>query len=280
MFGIITDNFITKVHQAFDELEYCQESDVDYDDFCSKAVYTMCHAKDLEDAINAARMYQFCVQNWEKIEKIFSLHLDRWNAIPFEGPSLISTVSDEEAAGTYFFTNGLTKDYKKLFMSSVAFDSELYELECRHGKFYIGDLYLKYSAMSSVKMKLFDKNDNLLCNIVLSEKLGIFLEKNNTNVEVILDDNDTITIIPKDYYETIKNTSTYVTDKIIGEIFWDILGKDSSLGVAELVLYGNVNDETFNIMQALAASTFLLFRSYMAGKNSLNLALMSNMWKR
>ena len=43
--------------------------DSSYDDFQNRAVYSLNHAKDLENAINVVKLFQFCLKEWNKIEK-------------------------------------------------------------------------------------------------------------------------------------------------------------------------------------------------------------------
>jgi len=69
MFGIITNKFIYKTHQAFDELGYHEHTSLSFDEFIKAAIKTICLANDLVDAINAVRMVQFIDKNWSKVEK-------------------------------------------------------------------------------------------------------------------------------------------------------------------------------------------------------------------
>lgn len=69
MFGIISDKFLIKAHEAFNELGFRVKytSEMDYDKFIKSAINTLNHTKDLEDAINCVRMIQFCNKEYEKI---------------------------------------------------------------------------------------------------------------------------------------------------------------------------------------------------------------------
>lgn len=106
---MITRGFIAKVHDAFDELNYHEKRCLNFDKFEKAAVRTLTHCKDLSDAIDAVRMYQFCLKKWTKIEKMFDRKLSIFNEYDYEGNSLISVVSDDDALGTYFITNGINK---------------------------------------------------------------------------------------------------------------------------------------------------------------------------
>ena len=82
---MITRSFIEKVHDAFDELNYRETQQLDFNKFEEAAVKTLTHCKDLPDAINAVRMYQFCLKKWNKIVKIFDKKLSVFNEYDFEG---------------------------------------------------------------------------------------------------------------------------------------------------------------------------------------------------
>ena len=76
---MITRRFIEKIHDAFDELNYHETRELNFDDFEQAAVKTLTHCKDLSDAIDAIRMYQFCLKKWSKIEKIYNKKLSVFN---------------------------------------------------------------------------------------------------------------------------------------------------------------------------------------------------------
>lgn len=175
---MITRNFIEKVHDAFDELNYHETKELNLEEFENCAIDTLEHCKELADAQDAVRMFQFCLKKWSKIERIFNKKLDIFNEYTYEGSSLISLVSDEESFGTYYVTNGINKNLKEIIIASHSFDDEILEIEYKDGRFsFEEDYYLKYSKMTSTKMKLFDSDDKCLCNIVLSDKYGIFFGK-------------------------------------------------------------------------------------------------------
>ncbi len=272
---MITKNFIKTVHEAFDELNYRITKDLNFDNFEKSAIRTLTHCKDLSDSIDAVRMYQFCLKKWNKIEKIFKHKLQQYNQYEYEGNSLISIVSDDESLGTYFITNGINRKIKDIFIASHSFDEEMFALGLTHGKFTVfddGEYHLKHSNMSSVKMKIFDKKKNCLCNIVLSENLGIFLENNQTPYELVVYD-DFVGIFNRNYFETLADDDIIDTEKMLADIEWDILGKKSELGVAKLNVYSA--DEDLELFLLFATSTFLIFQKYMQSQKTQSFAMMS-----
>lgn len=81
---MITRKFIEKVHYYFDELNYYEIQSLDLAKFEQSAINTLIHCKDLDDAITATRMLQFCLQKWNKIKRIFKRKLNIFNEYEYE----------------------------------------------------------------------------------------------------------------------------------------------------------------------------------------------------
>lgn len=293
---MISRKFIEKVHDAFDELNYREKEQPDYEKFEKAAVRTLTHCKELSDAIDAVRMFQFCVTKWKKICKMFNSKAQIFNEYEYEGNSLISVVSDEEAQGTYYITNGIFGKVKKIVFANytpdessdnshkdsifdfdrsnekkvfVNEDDSMFSFGVRNGGFTSfddGNYYIKYAKMSSVKMKLFDNNKNCLCNIVLSSNLGIFLENNSTQYDLVEYDN-CIGIYERSYTDSLDDEDEIDTEKCVADIEWDILDAKKYLGVAKLNVYSPNQD--MEMLLLFATSTFLTFQRFkQAQKNS------------
>lgn len=300
---MISRKFIEKIHDAFDELNYREKEHPDYEKFERAAVRTLTHCKELSDAIDAVCMIRFCIKKWKKIEKMFRRKLQLFNEYDYEGNSLISVVSDEEAQGTYYITNGIFGNAKKIVFAintpndlpdnshydsisdfghsnektatanenedDINSDNSLFAFGSRNGGFTVfddGNCYIKYAKMSSVKMKLFDNNKNCLCNIVLSSNLGIFLENNSTQYEIVEYDN-CVGIYERSYTDSLDDEDEIDTEKCLADIEWDILDTKKYLGVAKLNVYSPNQDMEMFLL--FAASTFLTFQRFkQAQKNS------------
>lgn len=257
-----TKKFIKKVHDAFDALNYHETNSLDLEAFDNAAVNTLTHCAELSDAIVAVRMYQFCLKKWNKIKKIFNRRLQEYNEYDYKGNSLISTVSDDDALGTFYITNAINRKIKEIFVASHSLDEKTFALGFEHGRFTVftdGKYYMKYSKASSVKMKLFNNKNQRLCDIVLNKNLGIFLENNSTPYELIVYD-DFIGIYDRRYIESLADTDLIDTDKLLAHIEWNILEKNSKFGVAKLNLYDY--DQDLEMLLFFATSTFLIFQRY------------------
>lgn len=277
---MITQGFIAKVHDAFDELNYHEKRCLNFDKFEKAAVRTLTHCKDLSDAIDAVRMYQFCLKKWTKIEKMFDRKLSIFNEYDYEGNSLISVVSDDDALGTYYITNGINKKVKDIFVASYSFDEEIFALGFGGGRFTVfddGNYYIKYSKMSSAKMKLFNHRNDCLCNIVLSKDLGIFLENNLTPYDLVVYE-DFVGIYDRRYIDSLADTDIIDTERLLADIEWDILEKKSDLGVAKLNVYAP--DQDLEMLLFFATSTFLVFQKYMQAQKTHYVIMMRSLMSR
>lgn len=271
---MITRKFIEKVHNAFDELNYHETKQLNLDKFSNAAINTLIHSDDLSDAIATVRIFRFCLEKWKKIEKIFKKKLSIFNEYHYEGNSIISVVSDEDAFGCYYITNGISKKANELHAASIAFeDGNVFAFGRKKGRIeLIGDseYYLKYSKSSSVKMKLFHQNNTCLCNIVLSDDLGVFLEKNTTPYELIVDDG-IITIYDRAYIQSLRSKENIDTDKMLASIDWDIIDKKSDFGVAKLSVYEP--DQDIEMLLLFATSTFLVYHTFMDAQKAYDAAI-------
>lgn len=263
---MITKGFIEKVRCYFDELGIDAKNGISFEEFENEFIKTLNRCKELEDAKLAIVYYNYCAKKWNKIEKIFSKHLDKWQEYLFEQASNIETVDDESSEGVYCITNAFTKS-KEIFITSKSFDDEVYSFKFKNNRFMIdddSDYYLKYSKTNPGTMKLFNKEDSLLCNIILSKTFDIFLEKNSSEYELVIqnedDENTFIGIFKKSYIDSLKDTDLIDFENMVADIEWDLLNSKSDIGVARVNLYQNVDD--ISLILYFASSTFLLFKSF------------------
>lgn len=267
---MITRRFIEKVHVAFDELNYHETAAFDFNAFEKAAVKTLAHCAELDDALVAVRMYCFVSKNRRKIEEMFDRKLQTFNEYAYEGGSL-----SDNADGSIYITNAIYNKIHEVCMVSQGFepDDTFYGFEYKGGKYTVfddGNYYMKYAKLSSVKMKIFDKENKCLCNIVLSEELGIFLEKNLTPYELVVYD-DLVGIYNCSYIESLSGSDLINPDKMLGCIQWDIIDKNSDFGVAKLNIF--VDDEDYEMLSLFAASTFLLFANMIKAKKAISRGL-------
>lgn len=262
---LITKNFIIKVHQIFDELEYrLVSSNVNIDDFQDATINTLNHCKELEDCRKVINMYRFIIKRFKKVCSKIKKHYDFWKTLPYEGNETISLVSDEDAYDVCIITNGISKSYKEGFLFSHNIGDDAYiKINYKHGMFCANQeiirYYLRFSKSSSTKMILLDSEKNKKCIIKYDYIDNITLENNDTNYELVLYNKGNYGIYKKSYIDSL-NGKEPDDQKMCAFIEWDILDKNSEQGIARLFLYDNEDD--FQLFVLLAFSFMLLFRSY------------------
>lgn len=264
---MITKGFIEKIRGAFDEFNINAPNGITYEEFEKQFIKTLNRSEEIIDAKLAITVYQYCTKKWKKIEKIFTKYLHLWQSYQFEGPSDIHTLSDEESQGSYYITNSLIKGYKNIFLTSSSLEDKVYQVQYKNGKYTLdrdNDFYIKKSNMNSTIMKLFDKKDNMLCNIVLSDNLEVFLEKNQTKYFLAIGEdeheNTFIGIFDKSYIDSLGDHDMVEFENMVADIQWDIVKKKSDLGIAKITLYKEVDDASMFLYFGM--STFLLYKAY------------------
>lgn len=262
---MITRNFIKQVHDAFNALNYHVKRTISQEKFEEAAIKTLIHCKSLSDAIHVVNFYRFCLKHWSKIEKIFKKYLTEFNELKYTNNTSISLVSDEEALGVIYITNGINNKVKDVIIASQSFGGEASLVDYRFGKFIVFDDWdycLKYSKISSNKMKIFNREMKCVCNIVKDKKdLIYYLEHNSTPYQFCNVDN-TIQIYDKAYFDSLNENDEIDQNKMIADINWDILEPKSELGVAMLTIYEDVDNA--ELLLLFAMSTFLIFQQYMS----------------
>lgn len=261
---MITRRFIETIHSYFDELNYHPE-EFNVDDYTDALAKTIIHCETLEDASNAILIAQYCDKKINKIIKMFQKKKHIYDEYIYEGNSLLSLVSDEESLGNYYITNGISNNDKEIYIVGN-FDDEdcFYSIDYKSGKFFIykDSFFIKYANMSSKKMKLFDKRNKCICNIVLNDDSDIELENNLSQYELATYDGG-IAVYSKAYYESIKKKNDLDLNEALALIQWDILDEKSKYGVAKLMIFKSLESDDFEFVSLLAASTFVLFQRYM-----------------
>lgn len=278
-----TKNFLIKVHEALNELGYHPKSSVlNFEDFKLCAFRTLNHAEQLEDAIDAAKMIQFIIQNHQKINDNISEHFDFWKTLRFEGNELLSLVGDEQASGAYTITNAFDSDYKSIFLSGHSLgDEDACRLIYEKGKFScyeVSNYFLRFSKMSANEMVVMDREDRKMCIIVLDDNLNISLKNNQTNYEIMKIGNG-MAIYLKSYIDSLKGEEPD-DEEAQALISWDILDEKSDLGLVRMGLCEIQNDKQMELFILFAASCLLLYKSYINFSNVAGLYAASSWMRR
>lgn len=179
--------------------------------------------------------------------------------------------------GTWYVTNALNDSVEDIYFTNINLGTEFLCFDVKNKHFRVsnnGECYIKYAKMSSNKMKLYNKQKNCLCNIVLSDTADIFLENNTTPYELIIYESF-IGIYDRDYISSLTGEEPDA-NKLIADIEWDIIDSKSNLGIAKLNIY--VPNQDIDMFLLLASSTFLLFHKYVKAQQRVELSRNLLLW--
>lgn len=90
---MITRGFVEKIRSLFDEFEIKADKGITYDEFYKIFINKLNHSNELQDASLAINIFRYCDKKWNKIEKMFSNHLDLWQEYKYEGPSNMENIT-------------------------------------------------------------------------------------------------------------------------------------------------------------------------------------------
>ena len=272
-----TADLLVTVHHFFDEINYNPKSDnFEHIKALGKTIYTINHTKDLEDALAVARQYEYYVKHKEKFIKMMQKYASAWDKLTWHVRGDIAVVDNESAYGYYYITNVYTLNYKNVYITSQSFDNDFILLSNRNGYFCFNEdavYYLRYATLSSCKMVLTNKEKKNIATIELNENedyYGLSLENNKTQYELVTYD-DLIVFFEKKYIDTIKDEPNL--EKCKGAFQWDILSKNSEYGLSRLAVFDENAD--IDLMITIAASCFLIFRSFYKNVEATNHGLMT-----
>jgi len=279
---MITMNFIIKVKLMFEELGIEVKKGITFEDFQKGFIKSLNRCDELGDAKIAITCYRYCMSKWKKIEKIFDKHLSKWQECDCDLDRTIQTISDEDSEGVYYVTNAFAKNRKEVILTSKSLDDNIIDFQQKHGKIMIdncSDYYIKYSKMNAGKMKIYDRENNHLSDIVLSNTFEIFLENNKTGYDLVInrdnENNPFIGVFEKSYIDSLGDKDYIEFKNMVADIEWDILDRKSDIGISKINIYKELED--ISQIVYFATATFLIYNSFMtAQKNrSMYLAQMS-----
>lgn len=184
---MITKRFIENIHFIFDVINYHETEHLDIDKFHKKALNTLIHVDDLFYAQYIVKSYNYCLKKWDKIQKIFDNKLDIFNEYTYSKKnSIIKTISNKDAYGMYYFTNGFDENLKNISIASLSIDEKLIYTNFKN-KIYSIFENSNYFLLTSTfgNLKLYDKYNNLLCSFTSNYKL----KNNSTPYDFILYEN-------------------------------------------------------------------------------------------
>ncbi len=255
---MITRNFIEKIHVYRDELNYHPTENCDMDDFYDALAKTVTHCETLNDVSTTCIISRYIFKKISKIRKMFAKKKDIYNNYAYEGSEFISRISDDDANGHYYLTNGLTHKPNRIFLVGNFEDCDkLYEMNYAKNRYFLdkNGYSLRYDSLSSRKMNLYDKDSQCLGTVVLKDD-KIEIRKNNSPFEVLNVGEEIYIFRKKDFDSGNKKIDL---NKAVAIIEWELFEGKDLYGVSRLSLLDNLKNEEFEFLCLLATAPFLLF---------------------
>ena len=265
-----TKELLNNARIYFDELGYhfhISEEEIDYLKFLNCFYNTIYHTETFKDAIEAIKMFRYLDKKFEKIIDAIYKYPEYFDSLEYGQNEILSLVSDEEAIGIHNLSNAVFEEWSDIILFGQTVDDS-FSLMYEDSRFFVykddSKLFLRYSRLSKEKMVLVDNNDDKLAIIKLNNNLDIEISNNYTNYEVF--NKDGITFL---YRKGEKEKSEDNYDAILS---WDILDKNSKVGLARFIIYEEEADEELIIL--LAASCLLLYKGVYEASRSINAGLL------
>ena len=266
-----TKELLNNARIYFDELGYhfhVNEEEINYEKFVNCFYDTLNHTETFKDAIEAIKMFKYLDNKFDKIVDVIYKYPEYFDSLEYGQNEILSLVNDDEAIGTYNVSNAIFEKWSDVFVLGQPID-EPFALVYEDSKFSVYNdeptYFLRYSRVSKEKMVLVDKYDNKLAIIKLNKNLDIEINNNYTNYEVV--NVDGVTFI---YRKGEKEKSEDNYDAVM---YWDILDKNSKVGLTRFTIYEEEADD--ELITLFAASCLLLYRGVYDASRSLNVGLLA-----
>ncbi len=268
-----TAKLLMMIHIFFDEIGYQPSSeDLDFQDVIRHIINTVNHAKTLDDALLIFNLYHYYLKKCNKFINKYCKYPEFWDEIPYEGRNEVDVVSDEEAIGTYYITNALSKDPDNLYISGFSFNNGFYALDYINGFYSIDEnpkYYLRKSRMSSDKLVLTNSNKKVIATIAIDDDTNVYLENNKSRYELIAYESG-VGFYESDYIYSLDNEEPDFKNQCKAYVFWDAIDDKGNFGLSRLDVYDENAD--FDLLIMLAASCFLVFKRHLAAEESRSIA--------
>lgn len=267
---MITRNFISKVRLYFNELHLPAKNGITFEKFQDHFIKILNRCKDIVSVKMAIDYFNFCRKKWNKIEKIFTNHLSKWQEFAYSKSITVFLLTDDQSYGIYTIANYISERANDIYLTSNSFDNELCDIDLDDKKISIfeeSDYYLYFSKSNSQKMILYTKNDDPICDIYVNNFLELYLENNQTNFEIITDENH-IFVFKESYLDSLNEDEEIDLEKAIANyIGFRQIEKISN--IRRMVLYEEIEDNEFEILLYIMLAHFLLEVKWMEDRKSL-----------
>jgi hypothetical protein len=116
-------------------------------------------------------------------------------------------------------------------------------------------------------MILYTKNDDPICDIYVNNFLELYLKNNQTNFEIITDENN-IFVFKESYLDSLDEDEEIDLEKTIAN-YIGFRQREKVLNIRRMFLYEEMEDDEFEILLYIMLAHFLLEVKWMKNMNSL-----------
>ena len=261
---MITKNFISKVRLYFNELHLHAKNGITFEKFQEHFIKIINRCEDMISIRMAIDYFTFCRKKWNKIERIFTDYLSKWQEFAYSESITVCLLEDDESYGIYTITNHISEKINNTYLTSISFEDELYDIDFNDKNIVIfedSDYYLRFSKSNSQKMILCTKNDDPICDIYVNDYLELYFKNNQTNFEIITDKNN-IFVFEESYLNSLDNDEDIDFEKTIAN-YIDFREKEKILNIRRMILYKDIKDTEFEILLYIMLAHFLLEVNWM-----------------
>ena len=262
---MITKGFIAEVRERLNELDIKADTPITHDDLFNLTVGLLNQVVTMNSVRSVLEAYHWCDKKWNKIEKIFAKHFDKWKELDLE----ITTIEkgNKKEQGGVWHINNIMLPKRGIMLSSTDFENKYIPFVKTKGKYTFDgmDTSIKGAVFSSSVMKVFDKNNKHICNIQLTGDNELSeITNNDTNIEIVCldvkeEDSQYICAFWKDYADKAKQKDDYDLNKAVAYITWDMLDGKTDLAFATIIFCQEVEGTELEVIALAAAASFQIF---------------------
>ena len=253
----ITNKDIAKFHVYFDEIGYHENNELDWEKFMEAAVDKLNHTVDFDGATWAASLIRECVQKWDTLEKIFEKKKDIWNQYDWGMSKEIPRCKKKDAEGVCYLTNIFSDDAKDFVFSSHDFGVDWNEIEFDGENYMMADsnFFMSEDPENSDYMDLYNQKGKIVCSIGQTDERLVLVD-NKTTFEMQESLEGPIIVLPKAYYNSLKEGQSIDAEQVILEFETRWIDEEYKYAVTKFTVYQAVID--LDIPQFIAAAEIVL----------------------
>ena len=177
MFGILSKGLINNIHDAFNDIGYCENNKYSRDLMQKKTIESIINSKNISEATGRIYSSIYILNNEKKINNIFNKKLNYWNSLSWDKNNI-----NLDNKNIYHLTNAFGDI--KVFNEDLDDKSLIIKSDSKN---VIIDHHVLSRGVGYSVASLLD-NDKLVGMFKIYNKRGLVIENNDTQYHIIEDD--------------------------------------------------------------------------------------------